>query len=281
MPVIKSKQAENTMSRETEEALAVATEKPKKTKGKQVEPEPVKPAVDRILEQEAAVVEERRRKFETLKEPALTSLLRWLEWVNSGENSVGPEIDLQIESEQLKGQIMEQLKSLRQEIGMLRKRPEIVPIRMAAVGELVQELCSGDRMQVVAKNDGETTVIRRGEQVRIAPGLEVQIVSGGVVPILAAATTGGVGGRASHKIFDQSHTKFAMWAGYQVDPLWTTTDVQAVYRHFGLPEISEQSIKTFMYAGRAERKALGSSGRGDLPTYSPEQVDQLYKACGK
>lgn len=280
MPVIKSKQAENTMSRETEEALAVATEKPKKTKGKQVEPEPVKPAVDRILEQEAAVVEDRRRKFESLKEPALISLLRWLEWVNSGESSVGPEIDLQIESEQLKGQIMEQLKSLRQEIGMLRKRPEIIPLRLAAEGELVQDLF-GDRMQVVKKNEGEITVIRRGEQVRIAPSNEVQIIPGGVVPILAAATTGGVGGRASHKIFDQSHTKFAMWAGYQVDPLWTTTDVQAVYRHFGLPEISEQSIKTFMYAGRAERKALGSSGRGDLPVYTPEQVDQLYKACGK
>lgn len=84
--------------------------------------------------------------------------------------------------------------------------------------------------------------------------------------------------KTTHLIFGHSHTKFFVWAGREG---WTPAEVQTALKALNIPEISVLSIRTFLYAGRAEAREKGSGKRGEVVEYTKEQAEALGKAAGR
>lgn len=78
-----------------------------------------------------------------------------------------------------------------------------------------------------------------------------------------------VSGKASNMIHGHSHTRFFMWAGANN---WKVAEIENALKALNIPPVSINSIRTFYYAGRA---GGDHHGRGDLPTYTAEQITQL------
>lgn len=128
-----------------------------------------------------------------------------------------------------------------------------------------EELCYSMNMVPRAPGAGDSTSSKHQA---------VEVKNEQNVPVATIERTS----KTTHLIFGHSHTKFFVWAGREQ---WTVAEVQTALKALNIPEVSVLSIRTFLYAGRAEARVPGSGKRGEVVSYAPDQIVALNKAAGR